>query len=108
MAYLCSPDIIGYMEELLAKIKDINSLVKALNASPNKPTIAKPKMPSIEHEVPKANTPEIKKDPVKVSEQLKNPDLTPKKDALKTAKKNHGKLKINKLGQWSLNSSGKK
>ena len=99
-----------YMEELYNKISELNSLVKALkspktlNLSPNKPSLPKPDMPAIQHEVPKAGT-SSQKDPVKVAEQIKDGKI--KENNIKDAKKNKGKLNMNKLGQWSLNTTPK-
>ena len=95
------------METLLKKIEEINSLLKQFNPSPKGPKVPKPSLPATQHEVPNVKAPPTHKDPVKVAEQLKNPDLTQNKELLSDAKKNKGKLNINKRGQWSLNPKGK-
>lgn len=48
----------------------------------------------------KPSTPETKKDPKKVAEQLKNPDT--KKQAMNSIKAGANLLKFNKYGQWEL------
>lgn len=105
MAYPCLPDIIGYMKALFKKIQELNGLVKALNASPKKPKLPKPELPAQQHEVPTAAGPSSQKDPVKVAEQIKDGKV--QENNIKTAKKNKGKLNMNKLGQWSLNTDTK-
>ena len=99
------------MEELLEKVQELNSLLKAMKtsiqpakASLSKPSIPKPKLPSAAHEVPNA-APQSKKDPLKVAEQIKSGKV--RETNIKDAKKNRGKLNMNKLGQWSLNPAGK-
>lgn len=104
MVYPHSPDIIGNMENLFKKIQELNVLVKAMNMSPNKPKIPKPDIPAQQHEVPSSG-PSSQKDPVKVAEQIKDGKV--QENNVKTAKKNKGKLNMNKLGQWSLNSDTK-
>ena len=99
------------MDELLKKVQELNTLVKAMKIAPKMPTvspkapkISKPDMPSQQHEVPNSG-PTSQKDPVKVAEQIKDGKI--RENNIKTAKKNKGKLNMNKLGQWSLNTNTK-
>lgn len=77
------------MDKLFKKVEELDTLLKQFQASIRMP---KPKMPS--NKPPKeAKMPGIaptsKKDPVKVANQFKNPELKPK-------------IKIARNGQWSL------
>lgn len=79
----------------------LDKLSKALGQF--KASIKQPKLEGVK--TPKApkmpgNAPKSKKDPVKVAEQIQNPDLKPMKmDAAKQLKET---LKTSKNGQWSL------
>ena len=88
------------MEALLKKIEELNSLIKQINVSPNKPKLPKPNMPAQQHEVPNTKGQSSQKDPVKVAQQIESGKI--RENNVKTAKKNKGKLNMNKLGQWSL------
>lgn len=75
------------MGDFKAQIKTPQSSV----STPKTPTTTPPKV---------NNTPSSKKNPVKVAEQIKNPDLKPQlMDAAKQMKES---LKIAKNGQWSF------
>jgi len=96
------------MEELIKKITALNNSLKDVRAS------IKPKgMPELgakgfdatpqSTEAPSAPAPkgpQSKKDPVKVAAQIKNADS--KSLMMDAAKKNKGKLNINRNGQWNL------
>jgi len=89
------------MEDLIKKIKALSASVKSLLPSPKSPT--KPTSTAAAPGVPKPPSPKgpkSTKDPVKVAEQLSDPDT--KKQAVKVASKNREKLNISKDGQWSL------
>lgn len=99
------------METIHKKLEQIEELVKNLGkpktftpVSPKAPTPPKP--PSIDDvkppEAPKANQGVSKKDPKKMAEQLKDPDL--KDQAMKEAKKLKEGVKFTKSGQWYLDT----
>jgi hypothetical protein len=97
------------MEELLKNLTKINSLIKAIKAKslgnpslPTIPALKKPTPPSITPKIPNKMpgiTPETKKDPKKVAQQIKDGSMSTKtqKIMLKTAKN----------GQWTLESDPK-
>lgn len=83
------------LEKKLNKLTDMFSDVKA---SIKMPKISTPKTPD-QPKLP-GNAPKSKKDPEKMAEQIKNPDLKPK--AVEQAKEMKESLKVSKNGQWSL------
>jgi len=80
------------MEKFFKKLNELDDLLKEFKASIATPTISSgmPKPPKVKGEtkIP-GMTPNSKKDPKKVAEQLKNPDLKPK-------------IKLARNGQWSM------
>lgn len=89
------------MEDLIKKIKALSASVKSLLPSPKGP--AKPTASAAAPKAPKPPSPKSvksQKDPVKLAEQLTDPDT--KKNAVKAAKQNRETLNISKDGQWSL------
>ena len=92
------------MESLNKKIEQLQDLLKQFNATikgPKMPKLAKPaaiaKMPN------SGIKPANKKDPVKVAEQIQNPDIKPM--AMDAAKQAREALKISKLGQWNISKA---
>jgi len=88
------------MDTFFDKLEALEKALKQFNAS-----IKQPKMDGLK--IPKSKAPKIpgnpaksKKDPVKVAEQLKNPDLKPM--AMDAAKQHKEALKVSKNGQWKL------
>ena len=92
------------MEELLKKLKEVQELTKSLNIppSPKPPKPPKPGNPEAvkKPEAPKAGASLSNKDPKKMAEQLKEPDL--KDQAMKEAKELKEGIRFNKSGQWKL------
>jgi hypothetical protein len=83
------------MERFFKKLDELSDLFKQFNASTKLPKLGAgmPKMPK--PAIPKMKTgvaPTSQKDPEKVAQQLKNPELKPKT-----------KVAMAKSGQWSLN-----
>jgi len=92
------------MEKLwktLDKIEEIlkNIQGKGIVASPKTPSIPKPSL-SDPIKKPNFKGPQSNKDPVKVAEQITNPDF--KDRTIKEAKKIKDKVTVNRNGQWSL------
>jgi hypothetical protein len=91
-----------------AKLEQIEELLKNnFLPSPKGPKLQKPSVslsPALEPQKPvqaiKPGANASKKDPMKVAEQIANPDL--KDDAKKKAQKLKEGITVNKLGQWSL------
>ena len=88
------------MDRLIKALQKLTAKVKQVNASPKKPSVTPPDMPAAEHETPDLG-PANDKDPVKVTEQMTDPN---QKVKLKTAKQNRESLSISRSGQWSLKS----
>lgn len=86
------------MSRLNKRLDELSSLLKQFNASiemPKPPGIKKPPIPKAPGVAPKSQ-----KDPVKMAEQIANPDIKPMvMDQAKTMKES---LKISKSGQWSI------
>ena len=85
-------DLLEKFEAILLKAKQ--ALVNPRLSKPKGPEA--PKAPKVEK--PNFKGPSSKKDPTKVAEQLKDPDI--KSQALDDAKQE--RLKFNKQGQWKL------
>jgi hypothetical protein len=83
---------------ILSKMSQLEALCKDFKASIKTPRMSLPKPPS----PPKAKgvSPNSKKDPVKVAEQIQSPEIKPMAmDAAKQAKES---MKVSKLGQWKI------
>ncbi len=94
-----------YMEKLWKKLKKIEELVKEMQtkgivASPKTPSLPKPSLPSTDTKPPPVKGPSSEKDPVKVAEQITNPDF--KDRTIKEAKKLNTKLTVTSSGQWNM------
>ncbi len=91
------------MEELVKKIEHIVDVMKAMMAAIKQPTVSTnsirmPKTPKMGMTKPKTGlAPDSKKDPVKVAEQISNPDI--KKPAVAAAKES---VSYSPKGQWSI------
>ena len=85
------------MDKLEKKIGQLKSTLSEF-----KPTIKMPSVPKPTNATPKlpGNPSASKKDPIKMAEQIKNPDLKPQ--AMDQAKEMKESLKVSKNGQWSL------
>lgn len=86
-------------EELIKKLAQFNASIKTI----------KPKLPKVRTPQAAKNTgisPDSKKDPVKVAEQIRNPDEKPL--AMDAAKIKRETLKLSKNGQWSLEKKAPK
>lgn len=86
------------MDKLEKKLNRLSGALKDVQASIKMPKTSTPKPPE-QPKMPGA-APKSKKDPVKMAEQIKNPDLKPQ--AMDAAKETKESLKISKNGQWSL------
>lgn len=86
------------MDRLEGKLDNLLTLMKQFNASikmPKPPGIKKPSVPKAPGVAPK-----MQKDPIKMAEQLKNPDT--KDMIMDQAKQIKEALKVTKSGQWSI------
>jgi hypothetical protein len=89
------------MGNLKKKLDNLSDLLKQFNASIKMPKGPKPPRASAGPAKPKIGiAPTNKKDPVKVAEQIKNPDMKPM--VMDAAKQTREALKVSKLGQWNI------
>ena len=87
------------MEPLEKKLQQLTGALNDVRASIKQPSIPKPKTTT--PKIP--GTPsQSKKDPIKMAEQIKNPDIKPQ--IMDSAKEMKEALKVSKSGQWSLNT----
>ncbi len=83
---------------LQKKLEELSTLCKDFKASIKMP---KPKLPKPPEPVKAKNpAPKSQKDPVKMAEQIQNPDLKPK--VMDAAKQHKETMKISKRGQWKI------
>jgi len=81
------------MDNFFKKLDELSDLLKQFNASIKLPKLdaGMPKPPKMAGTKIPGMAPKSQKDPTKVAQQLKNPDLKPK-----------AKISFAKNGQWSL------
>ena len=89
------------MGNLKKKLDNLSDLLKQFNASIKMPNGPKPPRAPAGPAKPKIGVvPTNKKDPVKVAEQIKNPDMKPQ--VMDAAKQTREALKVSKFGQWNI------
>lgn len=89
------------MESLEKKLNQIKNMFKDVKASIKTPKISTPKPPGQSLKMPGV-APKTQKDPTKMAEQIKDPDI--KDQVMDSAKDIKETMSTSKLGQWSIKS----